>query len=331
MDYDQSPRDFIEQQFKENGISYDTLGGDFSVYCPFWPHSGEKKLLQVKFDGKKIHCWSCGAGGSYNKLAEKLNIKKLPPSIMNGYAAMETKITDAFLERGLPSLPLGMKPFNEPYRGLTPEFLAKFDSKKWWDVKSSIWRILWPITFNGKLQGYTAGRLDGEKRLKYVHGPDGVIQTRRVLWPIDYPEIRDTVVLVEGPFSALRLLNEGIPAVAILGAQNWHSAKITLMQQRKHPIRGVVIAFDADDAGDSGSDDVYESVKLRFERVERFDCPLVRYTDPTDGVKKVKGTDPGDMPASFVEKLRALVGDVSASLTSKKPKKSKKPTEEAHG
>ena len=318
-------KDFIMNQFRQHGIRYRELGNDFSIYCPFFPHEGNKMLLQVRYDGAMIHCWSCGASGNYNKLAEKLSIKKMPASLNAGYGAVDRALTEAYLERGLPALPGGLTPYTEPYRGLPVDFLAEFDSKKWWDLESMVWRILWPITYNGKLQGYTAGRTDGETMPKYRHGPKGSIQTRRVLWPIDHRLIRDTVVLVEGPFSALRLLRAGIPAVAVLGADNWHSAKITMMLQRKRPIRGVVIAFDADPAGEHGADRVYSSIKDAFEYVERFDCPLrrMRYMDDegemvvrTDkaGKPMLEGTDPGDMPTKYVEKLREQVAGIQAKL-----------------
>jgi len=294
-------------------------------------------LLQVRFDGQVIHCWSCHAAGSYNKLAEKLGLKKLPASVNSGFGAVDRAIADAYLERGLPSLPLGLKPVTEAYRDLSPEFLARFKSKLWFDTDSMVYRILWPISYNGKLQGYTAGRLDGETMPKYRHGPQGVIQTTRVLWPIDDPKIRETVVLCEGPFSALRLLNAGIPAVATLGAQMWHSAKITMMQQRDVPIKGIIVAFDADSAGEAGAERIYEATKDVFERVERFDCPLrkVKFED-ADGVRHDKldrkgnpileGTDPGDMPMKYVEKLRALYEDVRSSVQ-RKPKS--KPVKES--
>jgi hypothetical protein len=330
MDEETNAKDFIAQEFKAHGIRYRELSNDFSIYCPFFAHSGNKMLLQVRFDGQVIHCWSCHTAGTYNKLADKLGLKRLPASVNSGYGALDKSIREAYLERGLPALPLGLKPVTEPYRGLSPEFLRRFKSQLWYDTDSMVYRILWPISYNGKLQGYTAGRLDGETMPKYRHGPSGVIQTTRVLWPIDDPAIRDTVVLTEGPFSALRLLHEGIPAIATLGATMWHSSKITMMQQRKRPIRGVIIAFDADSAGEAGADRVYESIKDVFERVERFDCPLrkQKYED-ADGKKYdrldrngdpiLEGTDPGDMPAKYVEKLRSLYEDVRSSLQRKRP------------
>lgn len=340
MEEEINARDFIEQQLTSNGIFHNVKANDFAMYCPFSAHEGNTLLLQVCFDGQKIHCWGCGESGNYNKLAERLGLKKLPNSAMNGYGALDQELRNVVVEKGIPALPKGITKFEEEYRGLSVEFLAKFDSRKWYDPDSCGYRILWPVTHNGKLQGYTAGRLHPEMEPKYVHGPKGVIQTRRCLFPIDYPLIRDVVVLTEGPFSALRLLHEGIPAVACLGAQNWHSAKITMLQQRKIPIKGVIIAFDPDKSGEEGADRVENAIKDIFDVVERFDCPVkpMKEVDALTGekkyvyvtsrktgkvitdengepIKKMQKLDPGDMPASYVEKLRQQVLSIKERIS----------------
>lgn len=329
MDDEINVRDFIEEQLTQHGIFHTLRENDFSMYCPFGNHEGNTLLMQVCFDGTKIHCWGCGEGGGYNKLAEKLGLKKLPKSAFGGYFALDQELRSVTLERGLPALPKGIEKFTEEYRGLSPEFLEKFETYKWYDPDSCGWRILWPVTHNGKLQGFTAGRLHPDLKPKYVHGPKGVIQTRRCLFPIDYPLIRDVVVLVEGPFSALRLISEGIPAVAILGAGNWHSKKITMLQQRKRPVRGLILAFDPDKSGEECTETVEQSTRDVFEAVEIFDCPVrtMKEVDAETGKKipvyvrtrsgkivldekgqpipKMQKFDPGDMTAPYVEKLRA--------------------------
>lgn len=328
MDSEINIREFIEEQFQKHGIFFTLRENDFSMYCPYGNHEGNTLLMQVCFDGLKIHCWGCGQGGTYNTLAERLSLKKLPREALNGYNALDMQLASVTMEPGLPALPKGIETFAEEYRGLSPEFLSKFDTKKWYDPDSCGWRILWPVTHNHKLQGYTAGRLHPDLNPKYRHGPEGVIRTRRSLFPIDYPLIRDVVVLVEGPFSALRLISEGIPAVAVLGAGNWHSAKITMLQQRKHPVRGLIVAFDPDKSGEKGAENVEATTRDVFEEVEIFDCPrqykkeidadgnkVYVYKTKRDGdlrldadgnpIKVIIKFDPGDMPAKYVEKLRA--------------------------
>ncbi len=291
---------FIRQQFESNGIFFRMERHDFRIDCPWKPSDSGQQKMSIHIDGSKMHCWSCGISGNYNTVADKLGLKKLPSSTALAFSAVERVINDAEMERGLPSMPKDLKPIDRTYRGLDIDFLKKFDSKLWFDLDSSAWRILWPVSYNGQLQGWTAGRLDGETMPKYRHGPQGVIQTRRVLWPIDNPTIRDVVVLTEGPFDTLRLLREGIPAMAILGAGNWHSAKISMMKQRKYPIKGVVIAFDGDDEGWEGAKIVYKSIRHQFECVKMFQVPETK--------------DPGNMSMKFVEELRAMVEDVTAQV-----------------
>ena len=337
---DQDNKMFIKEQLSSHNIFFVEKQNDFALYCPFYPHERNKLLLQVRFDGMAIHCWGCGAGGTYNTLALKLGLKRLERSDLNGYSAVAQQLRDVTLEAGVPSLPKGIERYTDEYRGLSPKFLAEFSSHRWYDPQSCGYRILWPITYNDRLQGYTAGRLDPLMTPKYTHGPPNTIQTRRCLFGIDHPIVRNTVVLVEGPFSALRLISEGIPAVAVLGAANWHNAKLTMLRQRRTPVRGIVIAFDPDASGERGADTVERAASPILERVERFDCPIriKKIPDPQDPTKMlpvyerdpkthkllrdqdgnpIRATekcDPGDMPPKYVERLRELVSSVSCSL-----------------
>lgn len=291
----------MEDQFQRNGVFYRTLRADFAIKCPFPACSDSaKQKCQIAFDGTKMHCWVCNARGNYNTIAERLHLKKMPGAANLAYKPIEEALEALNAVRAKPSLPKTV-PFDEVYRGLSPEFLARFESQKWFDNKSNAWRILWPVRYNGKLLGYVAGALDKQTMPKYRNGPEGVFRAQHALWPIDDESIKRTVVLVEGPFSALRLLSEGIPAVALLGTGAWNRRKISMLEQRAKPIRNVILAMDGDDAGEKLSNEVYGSIKDRFERVEIFECPVGR-----DGTKR----DPGDMSTKYVEKLRALVSEV---------------------
>ncbi len=296
------PRSFMEDQFRHHGVFYRTLRSDFAIKCPFPECSdSHKQKCQVSFDGLKMHCWVCNARGNYNTVAERLGLKKMPKVASLSYRPIEDALEALAAVRPRPSLPKTV-PFDEEYRGLSPEFLARFDSQKWFDTESKAWRILWPVRYNRKLLGYVAGALDRETLPKYRNGPTGVFRAQHALWPIDDESIKRTVVLVEGPFSALRLLHEGIPAVALLGTGAWNRRKVTMLEQRAKPIKNVVLAMDGDDAGWKLTDEIYSEIKDRFENVEIFECPTAK-----DGTKR----DPGDMSIKYVERLRALVESVA--------------------
>jgi hypothetical protein len=293
---------FIEQQLMSAGVFYRTKHHDFALACPFHQHSGKQQKLEIHFDGRMAKCWVCGPKpGGWDSYAEIMGLKKLPASTAFAYQNVERQIDN--VQRVIKvhaKLPPDVEPFEEEYRGLSPEFMARFGSKKWYDPKSKAWRVLWPVDHNGNTIGYVAGRLDDRTTPKYRNGPEGVFQSRRAVWPIDDAAIKDVLVLTEGPFSALRLLANKIPAAAILGTGAWHSNKLSVIQQRPTPVRGIVIAMDGDDAGWECTKVIYREAKARFSRVEIFECPVDK--------------DPGDMSAKFIKQLRGLVRSIENDL-----------------
>jgi len=287
-------RQFIEDQLRANNVYFRVEKTDFALSCPFHSHSGKKQNLKLSFDGKKMHCYACQNGnGTYNKLADQLGLQRMPQSASYAFDSVTAQIEQAQQLQARPSLPAGLEPFDEPYRGLDGQFLQRFESKKWFDTASRTYRVLWPIRYNGKLLGWTAGRLDSDTEPKYRSGPPGVFRAAKALWPIDDAAIKRVVVLVEGPFSALRLLSCGVPAVAILGTGVWHSSKLSMLEQRDVPVRGIVIAMDGDDAGWQATKTIWEAAKDRFQRVEIFEMPVDR--------------DPGDCSPEWVERIRVRV------------------------
>jgi DNA primase len=295
----QDARAFIEDQFSQAGIFYRTLKADLAISCPFHEHSGRKQLLNVKMDGSAFHCWSCNAKGHWNQLADKLGLKRLPDSVRFAYGQVDRELDQAVIPRAKPRLPEGLEPWDRPWRGLEPDFLARFQAARWFDPKSQAYRILWPVRYNGTLQGYVAGRTDDQTQPKYRNGPVG-FQTRRALWPIDDEAVKRVVVLTEGPFSALRLLREGIPAVATLGATNWSPAKTSMLRLRRWPARVIVLAFDGDDTGWAATQRVWRELAGQFDAVVPFELP--------------DGRDPGDCSDKTLDRLRGTIRQAVADV-----------------
>lgn len=72
----------------------------------------------------------------------------------------------------------------------------------------------------------------------------------------------DTAVLVEGPRDALMLNQQEIPALGILGVSSWSEQKIQLLESL--PIERVILAFDADQAGNMATNTIYKALKDRI-------------------------------------------------------------------
>jgi 5S rRNA maturation endonuclease (ribonuclease M5) len=133
---------------------------------------------------------------------------------------------------------------------LRSKLLSKIPTYRWYDRGREdkydlVERIMWPITIDGIIYGYTGRRLDDDKFLRYNSSDD--LPSPKLLFPYDYFKSVETVVLVEGPTDALRLLNYGIPALAILGTGTWSKYKRTLLIRKG--VKNVILCFDGDKAG----------------------------------------------------------------------------------
>lgn len=104
-----------------------------------------------------------------------------------------------------------------------------------------------------------------------------------------------TVVLVEGPFDALRLCYLGIPALSILGTSNWSFSKLSTIQGMG--CKKLIICMDGDKAGRLAEAHIFEETADKIKR-KRFRLPI-NEEDPVD---------PGNMNDELIEALREFGG-----------------------
>lgn len=178
-----------------------------------------------------------------------------------------------------------------------------------------------PVRINGKLRGYIKAvprkykRADGTNGVSYFNAP-GSWSHAYGLFPYDSAiELMrssglSTLVLVEGPRDALRLISKGIPAVSILGTQSWSSKKMQLLEFGG--VETVVLMMDGDSAGQRAmkllSTGQRESVANEAVvlapplsavfRVHKFD--LSSYPEG-------ESLDPGNAPDSVFDDLHPLI------------------------
>ena len=118
-------------------------------------------------------------------------------------------------------------------------------------------------------------------------------KTFRILFPLDY--VVETfksksVVLVEGQVDALWLIYNKIPALAILGTNNWSKQKEIILTS--HGFRTIVLAMDGDKAGVKTQKNLYKDLKNKFKKVAKFECPM--------------GRDPAKLNPRQLEELHTL-------------------------
>jgi 5S rRNA maturation endonuclease (ribonuclease M5) len=193
-------------------------------------------------------------------------------------------------------LPVGSQPWEHgSFRGIPEEYLLKLDSRRYYDDQSECYRIVFPVTNrNGVRIGSVARRLDDGRATPWKNSPGP--WARKALFPLELmPRPLPSVVLVEGPFDAIRLNYHGIPTLSILGTQNWSPQKISILNSRR--VSNLIICMDGDKAGRKATAEIFEDTEHLFKR-KRFMLPI----DEDNPI------DPGNMDEEKIETLREFGG-----------------------
>jgi DNA primase len=298
-------RDFVIDQLERAVSKTSMKRHDIEIVCPFHPDTNPS--CSVHLSGHKgpigtFHCWSCGAKGRWGRLADKLGLdhgeyhhpenpfgSRLRAIERKEKAEMELR-RDQYRNH----MPLGCSPWEfGDWRGLSEEFLIKLEAQRYYDDRSGCFRIVFPvkkvISGGGVIIGSAARRLDDGTTYPWLNSPGP--WARKALFPsVALPKGVKTVAIVEGPYDALRLTHCGIPALSIMGTQNWDHGKMSILVGLG--VKNVVICMDGDAAGRGAETKIYEATKNKFSR-KRFRLPFEK-----------PSVDPGNMSEERVEALR---------------------------
>lgn len=199
-----------------------------------------------------------------------------------------------------------------PFRGVSAATLARLDTRLWRD--RGVDRIYWPFYMGKDDKGEPrevggTGRVlpesepkrlpdesdvDFKDRLKAWYR-DGnpkyrnvvAAPVKTVLYPYDLFDHPRVIVLVEGPTSAIRLIDAGIAAWAILGVENWSDVKRELLVAKG--VKAVILLFDGDDAGRRATKEIAADLETSV-KVQALELPDRR--------------DPGDMSDRWLALVR---------------------------
>jgi hypothetical protein len=116
-------------------------------------------------------------------------------------------------------------------------------------------------------------RLDKVDGMKYRNNDNQ--KTHFILFPLDFVLARfpksKSIVLVEGQVDALWLIYNRIPALAILGTNNWSETKEAILASAG--FNHLILAMDGDDPGQKAQQRLYKVLKFRFKKVVKWKCP----------------------------------------------------------
>ena len=172
-------------------------------------------------------------------------------------------------------------------RGITPQTARTFEAGGWpmgGFLQDCVGVRLHDI--QGRPLGYAGRRLDDQaaRRLGKWKLPTGLPRSELLFnWHRAQPAHHSTLIVVEGPFDAMRVWQAGHPnVVALLG-----SSPTPAQVHRLAQVEALVIMLDADGAGRAGAHRL---------------TPLTTDT-PVRLVELPEGNDPADLPEPVLQRL----------------------------
>ena len=265
------------------------------VYCCRVPTTNSFLLAGNLLTG---NCFGCCESGNWNKLANKLNLKQIKQNNIYKREASLTISEDDKINLGLESKKENSYKVkwskNKKWREIKGKLLNKLDCKMKYveNSKSSSVVLEIPVKINETTVGFINCKLEknkGEASYFYSKGKNWV---KKSLFPVDYVAKmnKDYLVLVEGPRDALKLLQNEVPALSILGSA-WSEYKQDIVLSLEPKI--VIIATDPDKAGNKARKKIRDGLSNNVDKIihKRFN----------------EGSDPADMSCKDIKLMKQKI------------------------
>lgn len=282
------------------------------IHCPFHHDTNPSLIIPInhtKYKPGQFKCFSCGAKGNWNDLANRLMLRKWDEYDTNKYydnAKKEFAEDDAFRDllptiNGMASGTAAKKvegleelPADFTWRGLNRDFWISMGCSYYWDRRRDQFYIHMPMLMNGNYMGYTLAALPPivDKVPKY----QTFAPTDSVILLYDLIKPNSTILLVEGHFDAWRMRALGFEVGGMIGTENWSSKK-TAAILAKCPKR-VIICTDGDEPG-------YKAGEMLNRTMFDNGIDTIYYKLPY--YPKPDSLDPGNMSLEYVEDMRRYV------------------------
>lgn len=256
------------------------------ILCPF--HSERTPSGRVShnpaypWSAGNFKCYGCGATAKWDKLVASVGLDPFPDEAPDPSREtfVPTRVAERFsafsqpegddlqfksltgdFARELPGLQDG------EWRGFDLDWLASTVGAKLCYFPGGRYYVYLPVTISGVERGFIRAQLKKprDKTIpSYINAP-GRWSLQHGLFPYDAAKSLmrtkglSSVVLVEGPRDALRLVHEGVPAVCILGTHSWTENKVRLLEL--FGASRAIVCFDGDAAGAKASDLVLSGMR----------------------------------------------------------------------
>ena len=272
--------DVIDLLNKEK-ISFTVSGQDFQIKCLNPDHDDTNPSLRIDKVNGVMHCFSCGFRGNLfthfgaPPTQKTIRLHKVRDKIQ--------KIRSDNVGLKVPEKSIR---FVGAHRNITADTLACYGAFTHFE-KEYAGRLVFPLRdITGKIRAFIGRAMDNTVQPKYLIQPKGV---QLPMFPSNPDMIHGEVILVEGIFDALNLIDKGLHnAVCVFGTNNFDMHKLALL--KVYGVQGIKLFFDGDVAGQ-------EAAKKITDMCEEIGMPSAIIPIAT-------GTDPGDLTKERIIDLR---------------------------
>uniref|UniRef100_A0AB39CE80 CHC2 zinc finger protein n=1 Tax=Pseudomonas phage HRDY3 TaxID=3236930 RepID=A0AB39CE80_9VIRU len=319
--------------------------GSFEIVCPFHEDSNPSLGINISQEAKvpvgTFNCWSCGASGSWNKLAAKLDLQQIKSwqhfegttagqrARFNRKKKERENTNNRSLNRLREELGGAMIPWpkEKEWRGYPGTMIERVQGQMFSEDNREDVMLALPIYINGRYRGGVKALMEkAETGMSYINTKGDWVMDYGLL---GYDFIRKhelfgckAVVLCEGPRDWLRLVLNKIPACAVLGAKMFGPRKLMLLQGLG--ITKIYTLTDNDKAGRAMARLIegFCEGQIEFEELR-----LPRKFDKDGELIKL---DPDAASQKIIDKVKALVYayDPDPKPKKKKPKAIEKTSKE---
>lgn len=309
--------DFVLSELASFSGTKKKVGDSTFVLCPY--HSERTPSFRIFHSASSRspgygRCYGCGQKAPWDSFAPMLGLRAYTWAKPTQQFARPVVQPPDSSDIDLPQFDFKPLPKGKVWREIQTDLLIAIGCLRIRQYDEPF--IYMPVNVRGEERGYIRARMRKKKDKPSYLNKAGKWSDRYGLFPYDYA-VKDSpksLVLVEGPRDALRLLSFGIPAIAILGTQSWTKRKAQLLEMTG--AKSVVLCFDGDDAGLAAEKLVLPSLSLLMNVVvfslRERDSPYWQFRhedEPSKEAKrnKVELWDPGSMPIRKIKQLKRLL------------------------
>jgi 5S rRNA maturation endonuclease (ribonuclease M5) len=297
------------------------------VCCPMPDHDDKTPSCGIYLEvGMSIplgyfHCLGCGAKGHWNVLAKAAGLQEIPDWKLKDAALLSSsavssrmkKIADKVgrydsikqLMRALQRDSYVPWPEDIDWRGYSGTLIRACEGQLTQQSYTNQPVCFFPVKIGGKYIGGVAAYMKKMFKTSYLTSK-GEWAKEKGLFP--YALIRATlkkyklryVVIVEGPRDALALIASGIPALAVLGAEQFGDQKMMLLELMD--LKCIYTMTDNDKGGKTLRRNIKETAKRRNVKVVHFKLP-----EEKDENGKLIKMDPDNAPKEIIKEVRAML------------------------